>query len=95
MAADTSSMAVNGNYGAANGQSYEVTEQTYDTQTAIPVQHDYATTTISSASGGATGPDISKEEVGWYFVEQYYTTLSKSPEKLYVRISAATFKTRV
>jgi hypothetical protein len=26
--------------------------------------------------------DIPKEEVGWFFVEQYYTTLSRSPEKL-------------
>lgn len=26
----------------------------------------------------------SKDEVGWYFVEQYYTTLSKNPEKLHV-----------
>lgn len=29
--------------------------------------------------------NLSKDEVGWYFVEQYYTTLSKSPEKLHVR----------
>lgn len=28
--------------------------------------------------------DIPKDEVGWYFVEQYYTTLSKTSEKLYV-----------
>ena len=35
----------------------------------------------SSASGQA---DIPKDEVGWYFVEQYYTTLSKNPEKLHV-----------
>ena len=27
----------------------------------------------------------SKDEVGWYFVESYYTTLSKNPETLYVR----------
>lgn len=29
-------------------------------------------------------PDIPKDEVGWYFVEQYYTTLSRTPEKLYL-----------
>ena len=29
-------------------------------------------------------PDVPKDEVGWFFVEQYYTTLSKSPEKLHV-----------
>ncbi|KAH0016042.1 NTF2-like protein, partial [Aureobasidium melanogenum] len=28
--------------------------------------------------------DIPKDEVGWYFVEQYYTTLSRSPEKVYL-----------
>lgn len=30
--------------------------------------------------------DLSKDEVGWYFVEQYYTTLSKNPDKLHVRL---------
>lgn len=28
--------------------------------------------------------EIPKDEVGWYFVEQYYTTLSKSPDRLYL-----------
>jgi hypothetical protein len=45
------------------------------------------------ATAGATEPsggnsngnsDLPKEEIGWYFVEQYYTTLSKNPEKLHV-----------
>lgn len=27
---------------------------------------------------------ISKDEVGWYFVEQYYTNMSRSPEKLHL-----------
>jgi hypothetical protein len=39
----------------------------------------------SDTSGVAeTNGTPSKDEVGWYFVEQYYTTLSKSPEKLHV-----------
>ena len=33
----------------------------------------------------APASEIPKDEVGWYFVEQYYTTLSKSPDRLYVR----------
>lgn len=37
-----------------------------------------------SSAGSASGNDLSKDEVGWYFVEQYYTTLSKSPEKLHL-----------
>ena len=40
-----------------------------------------------AGAGGATGNgDLSRDEVGWYFVEQYYTTLSKSPEKLHVSL---------
>lgn len=27
---------------------------------------------------------LTNDQVGWYFVEQYYTTLSKAPEKLHV-----------
>lgn len=38
-------------------------------------------TPVTAAS---SQPEISKDEVGWYFVEQYYTTLSRSPEKLYL-----------
>ena len=38
-----------------------------------------------SGAASSTSSEIPKDEVGWYFVEQYYTTLSKSPEKLYVR----------
>ena len=36
-------------------------------------------------TSGGSNSNLSKDEVGWYFVEQYYTTLSKSPEKLHVR----------
>ncbi|PWW75325.1 hypothetical protein C7212DRAFT_352732 [Tuber magnatum] len=28
--------------------------------------------------------DVPKDEVGWYFVEQYYTTLNKTPERLHL-----------
>lgn len=40
-------------------------------------------------SGDAADPtgannDLSKDEVGWYFVEQYYTTLSKTPDRIHV-----------
>lgn len=37
-----------------------------------------------TASSTTANINLSKDEVGWYFVEQYYTTLSKSPEKLHV-----------
>lgn len=28
--------------------------------------------------------EISKDEVGWFFVEQYYTTMSRNPDKLHL-----------
>ena len=42
-----------------------------------------ATPSEPSAVNEGTKPP-SKDEVGWYFVESYYTTLSKNPETLYV-----------
>jgi hypothetical protein len=47
---------------------------------------DHPTSSQSSEIGGnkASSGELSKEEVGWYFVEQYYKTLNKSPEKLHV-----------
>lgn len=40
--------------------------------------------TTSQPAQQASASEIPKDEVGWYFVEQYYTTLSKSPDRLYV-----------
>ncbi|KAF7190125.1 putative G3BP-like protein [Pseudocercospora fuligena] len=42
------------------------------------------TSSTPSNAQQAQQPDIPKDEVGWYFVEQYYTNLSRSPEKLYL-----------
>ncbi|KAK2590662.1 hypothetical protein QQS21_011662 [Conoideocrella luteorostrata] len=51
-------------------------------------QEQYKATEQQATSGGsdrsATNSNLTKDEVGWYFVEQYYTTLSKSPEKLHL-----------
>ncbi|KAH7162370.1 NTF2 and RRM domain-containing protein [Dactylonectria estremocensis] len=43
-----------------------------------------AAATSDSSVTTAGNNNLSKDEVGWYFVEQYYTTLSKSPEKLHL-----------
>ncbi|GAM82592.1 hypothetical protein ANO11243_005740 [Dothideomycetidae sp. 11243] len=55
---------------------------------SIQNQHGYDGAQPGSAtshnSAGNTTSEIPKDEVGWYFVEQYYTTLSRSPEKLYL-----------
>ncbi|KAJ9154843.1 G3BP-like protein [Pleurostoma richardsiae] len=44
----------------------------------------YAATTGPADASNPSNSNLSKDEVGWYFVEQYYTTLSKSPEKLHL-----------
>ncbi|PCD38201.1 hypothetical protein AU210_006684 [Fusarium oxysporum f. sp. radicis-cucumerinum] len=54
-----------------------------------PADQQQTAPTTSAADGSATAAasatnNPSKDEVGWYFVEQFYTTLSKSPEKLHL-----------
>lgn len=47
---------------------------------------------MASTNGASTAPEqsggpqsnLGKDEVAWFFVEQYYTTLSKTPEKLHL-----------
>lgn len=44
-----------------------------------------SSTPDQSNMSSSSNSNLGKDEVAWYFVEQYYTTLSKSPEKLHVR----------
>jgi hypothetical protein len=55
-----------------------------DQYKSAPEQYTATSGAADANAGNASGNDLSKDEVGWYFVEQYYTTLSKSPEKLHV-----------
>ena len=48
-----------------------------------------AQTTEVPASADNSTTNLPKDEVGWYFVEQYYTTLSKSPERLHVSLTVS------
>ncbi|KJX98527.1 ntf2 and rrm domain-containing protein [Zymoseptoria brevis] len=61
-------------------QNYEQNAYAYASNNATSQQP----TSTSPANSAPSQPEISKDEVGWYFVEQYYTTLSRSPEKLYL-----------
>lgn len=67
---------------ASNGNS---SLQHHDKESLV--QPDVAPIAPSSEAptSASANTNLSKDEVGWYFVEQYYTTLSKSPEKLHVR----------
>lgn len=87
MASDSAAKTVNGNYGS---QTSQMSSQDFDSAagarpSTTPGAQASNVPTSSSAEGSSNVP---KDEVGWYFVEQYYTTLSKSPEKLHVRIHA-------
>ncbi|KAM0716166.1 hypothetical protein Q7P37_008680 [Cladosporium fusiforme] len=76
MAAEVSSMPVNGSYAP---------QQHFDQQQYAAQTYSHAAPASSTpASTASTQPEIPKDEVGWYFVEQYYTTLSRTPEKLYL-----------
>ncbi|KAF1975472.1 hypothetical protein BU23DRAFT_566594 [Bimuria novae-zelandiae CBS 107.79] len=44
----------------------------------------YTTSQQAPQSSNTAAAEIPKDEVGWYFVEQYYTTLSRSPDRLYL-----------
>ena len=70
-------MATNGNF--SQQDQYKNPAEQYPTTSG-------ATDTAAGNSSGNS--DLSKDEIGWYFVEQYYTTLSKSPEKLHVDSSS-------
>ena len=93
MATESVNASVNGSYGSQQ-QSYGSVE------TSNPAHPPGSTGNATNGAGGgrpvtaAVGSDtsgaaesngnVSKDEVGWYFVEQYYTTLSRNPEKLHV-----------
>ena len=85
MATDISSAPVNGNYASHGGYGSDQNNSGYSASnnTSQPSYGANANSSTSTASGTS---DIPKDEVGWYFVEQYYTTLSRSPEKLYVSL---------
>ena len=91
----TDSKAVNGSYGAqypyGQAESFVPPQGLNASNGNTPAGitgEDVAVTSaaISSESTGAGDANKapSKDEVGWYFVESYYTTLSKNPETLYV-----------
>lgn len=81
----------NGTYAPHHGYGMDQNAYAYSANAAAPVsqpptqQPPQASTTPSNAPAAQQPQsEISKDEVGWYFVEQYYTTLSRSPEKLYL-----------
>lgn len=82
---------MNGNY-PAYPDSYNHTHAAVNATSFQPTQ----SSTPTNAPMSDQKTDIPKDEVGWFFVEQYYTTMSRSPEKLplfYARQSQLVFGT--
>lgn len=80
----------NGNHGTHN--SYDMSsyngnhQQSHHQQYQQSQQQSYANNTSTNAStkSNESSAPVNKDEVGWYFVEQYYKHLSGGPDKLYV-----------
>jgi hypothetical protein len=79
MSAEVSSMP-NGSYVPQHGFDQQQANNAYASQN----YNQAPAASSNSASTATPQPEIPKDEVGWYFVEQYYTTLSRTPEKLFV-----------
>ncbi|RAQ52330.1 NTF2 and RRM domain protein [Aspergillus flavus] len=74
---------VNGNYPVPHAyhESYNHAHAVANNASNFqPAQSTTPTNVPSSEQKNA----ISKDEVGWYFVEQYYTNMSRSPDKLHL-----------
>lgn len=59
----------------------------YDSQYSQPAELAASTPSQSASTSHTQSSAPQKadpQEIGWYFVEQYYTTLSKTPEKIHL-----------
>ncbi|KAF2834753.1 hypothetical protein M501DRAFT_914950, partial [Patellaria atrata CBS 101060] len=91
MATETSSLPVNGNYGTHQSPGYGVEQHnfsahaTHNSNAAVYNQSTPPTSNqASSNNGDSSTPTLTKAEIAWYFVEQYYTNMSTKPEKLFL-----------
>ncbi|OIW33231.1 hypothetical protein CONLIGDRAFT_695675 [Coniochaeta ligniaria NRRL 30616] len=50
----------------------------------VNFQEGHVDQSASQQQSNTSSSNIGKDEVGWYFVEQFYNTLSRSPEKLHL-----------
>ena|ERR1700761_1143968 len=87
MATEAVSAPVNGTYGAHQPAPYSVDNQNFtghQASNSVSTSGGYGSAPTPSSQSQSSN-QLSKEEFAWYFVESYYTTMSRSPEKLYVR----------
>lgn len=77
MATESTPPAVNGLYGNQYSQPAELAANT-------PNAPSHASSASQSTAAATATQKADPQEIGWYFVEQYYTTLSKSPERIHL-----------
>lgn len=84
--ASEQTLPVNGNFVPSQAQAYTADQNSinHSANNSISASTDYNGASSMNNVGSGGNAEIPKDEVGWYFVEQYYTTLSKNPEKLFV-----------
>lgn len=77
---------INGNYGAQHAfpDPFNPAHAAMNTAANFqPAQSSTPTSATPSAEQQQKN-EITKDEVGWFFVEQYYTTMSSNPDKLHL-----------
>ena len=86
--------AINGNYSSQQAYDHQLQAQAANSITGSGSSSALGgeqTNTLGAGNANSStttegNSSVPKDEVGWYFVEQYYTTLSKNPEKLHVSL---------
>lgn len=68
---------VNGMYGSQYGQPVELAA-------SVPSSTQPSAAAQAPAESDANAAKADPQEIGWYFVEQYYTTLSKHPDRIHL-----------
>ena len=72
---------------SSNGSYLQQADPNFPTNaTAAPANSYQVQPASTQPAQAAAEPQPAKDEIGWYFVEQYYTTLNKTPERVHVRL---------
>ncbi|KAJ5105105.1 hypothetical protein NUU61_002452 [Penicillium alfredii] len=82
--ADMTQAPINGNYPAHHAYPDSFNHTHVAMNTAASFQPAQSSTPTTATPTDHQKNEISKDEVGWFFVEQYYTTMSRNPDKLHL-----------
>ncbi|KAF9885611.1 hypothetical protein FE257_012702 [Aspergillus nanangensis] len=82
--ADSAQAPMNGNYPVHHSYHDSYNHTPAGMNNAASFQPTQSSTPTNAPPNEQQKNGISKDEVGWYFVEQFYTNMSRSPEKLHL-----------